>query len=154
MVPVMSRLSALAVAFVLALQSASVSGQLSGTATTAGCIAVSKTRSTVTAEGRLTLRHMPGPPNFESIRHGDEGRLTLILVLPKSACIDDGGDFADPKERFSTVHVWSLDATVHRKLKESVGKIVTITGEGYASNNALHYAPLVLEAKKVIARQR
>jgi len=108
----------------------------------------------VTAEGRLTLRHMPGPPNFESIRHGDEDRLTLILVLPRTVCIDDGGDFADPKERFKTVHVWSLDPLIHRKLRQSVGRIVQITGDGYARNNALHYAPLVLEAKAVGARQR
>jgi hypothetical protein len=101
----MNRFTAVAVGFALAVQSASVSGQLSGTTTTAGCIALSKASSTVTAEGRLTLRRMPGPPNFESIRHGDEDRLTLILVLPKSICLDDGGDFADPKERFSTVHV-------------------------------------------------
>jgi hypothetical protein len=150
----MSRFSAFAVAFILAGQSASVDAQLSGTKTTAGCINVEGASTTVTVQGRLTLRHMPGPPNFESIRHGDEDRLTLILVLPETVCIDDGGDFADPKERFSTVHVWSLDPAVHRKLRESVGKTVTITGDGYASNNALHYAPLVLEAKAVTTGQR
>jgi hypothetical protein len=139
---------------VLAVQSASASAQLSGSKTAAGCVAVQGASTAVTAEGRLTLRHMPGPPNFESIRHGDEDRLTLIPALPETVCIDDGGDFADPKERFKTVHVWTLDPVVHRKLKQSVGKIVKITGDGYASNNALHYAPLVLEAKTVSARQR
>jgi hypothetical protein len=150
----MMRVSLLATAFVLAAQSAGVSGQLTRTTTTVGCVEVSKARSIVTAEGRLILRHMPGPPNFESIRRGDEDRLTLILVLPKSACIDDGGQFANPKARFTTVHIWSLDPAVHRKLKEAVGKVVTITGEGYARDNALHYAPLVIEAKSVAARRR
>jgi hypothetical protein len=150
----MSRFSVFAIALTLLAQSAVVSAQLSGAKTAAGCISVSKPNASVTAKGRLTLRHMPGPPNFESVRHGDEDRLTLILVLPNSVCIDDGGDFADPQHRFQTVHVWSLDPIVHRELRQSVGKIVTIKGEGYASNNALHYAPLVLEAKTVIARQR
>jgi len=154
MLLIMSRPLTLAAAFGLAVQSASLSAQLSGTTTAAGCIAVSKASSTVKMEGRLTLRHMPGPPNFESIRHGDEDRLTLILVLPKSVCIDDGGDFAHSKKRFRTVHIWSLDPSVHRKLKQSVGKIVTITGEGYARTNGLQYAPMVVEAKSVIARQR
>jgi hypothetical protein len=148
----MNRFSAFAVAFVLGTQSTSASAQLSGTKTPTGCIAVSKASASVTAEGRLTLRHMPGGPNFESIRRGDEDRLTLILVLPSSVCIDDGGDFANPKVRFRTVHIWSINPTVHRKLKESVGKIVTIRGEAYARNNGLHYAPLVLKAKTVIAR--
>jgi hypothetical protein len=97
---------------------------------------------------------MPGPPNFKSIRHGDEDRLTFILVLPHSACIDDGGDFVDPKERFTTVQVWTLDTSVHRKLRKFVGKAVMVTGEGYAANNGLHFAPLVLEAKSVIDRSR
>jgi hypothetical protein len=97
---------------------------------------------------------MPGPPNFESIRQGDEDRLTFILVLPKSACVDDGGDFADPKMRFRTVHVWTLNRAVHRKLRDLVGKTVAVVGEGYAANNALHYAPLVVEVKSVTARSR
>lgn len=119
-----------------------------------GCISVRGAKATVTATGRLTLRHLAGPPNFDSIRRGDKDMQTFILVLPRTTCIDDGGDFADPKNRFSTVHVWTLDPAVHRRLRNSVGKITTITGEGYARNNALHYAPLVLDAKSVIARPR
>ena len=92
---------------------------------------------------------MPGPPNFRSVRHGDEDRQILILLLPVATCIDDGGDFANAKDKFRTVHVWSIDGEVHQKLSEAVGKIVVITGEGYARDNALQYAPLVLEAKKV-----
>lgn len=134
--------------------SAPVSAQLHGRTTAGGCISVRSAKDMVTAKGRLTLRHLPGPPNFDSIRHGDQDMLTFILVLPRTTCIDDGGDFADPKNRFSTVHVWTLDPTVHRRLRNSVGKIVTITGEAYARNNALHYAPLVMDAKSVIARTR
>lgn len=128
--------------------------QLHGERTSSGCIAVQGADAVVRATGRLTLRHMPGPPNFESIRHGDEDRLTLILSLPQSACIDDGGNFANPKDRFNTVHVWTLDPAVRRRLRSFVGRTVTVTGKGYAANNALHYAPLVLEAKSVTARSR
>lgn len=148
----MSRPSTFTVGFALAVQSASASAQLSGTKTISGCVVVSGASTAVKVKGRLTIRHMPGPPNFESIRHGDEDRLTLILVLPKSVCIDDGGDFANPDERFTTVHVWSRDPAVHQRLKASIGKVVTITGDGYARNNGLQYAPLVLEAKTVLAR--
>ena len=150
----MSRLLRFAVVLVLIVQSASVSSQLRGSNTAAGCIKVQGANATVSAQGRLTLRHMPGPPNFESIRSGDEDRMTFILVLPETVCIDDGGDFAEPQERFKTVHVWSLDPAIRRKLRHSVGKVVRVTGEGYAQNNALHYAPLVLEAKKVRVQPR
>jgi hypothetical protein len=95
------------------------------------------------------MRHMPGPPNFESIRHGDEDKLTFILVLPEAICIDDGGSHADPRNRFRTVHVWTGDPIVDRKLRKSVGLTVRITGKEYPMDNAFHYAPLVLEAKAV-----
>ena len=95
---------------------------------------------------------MPGPPNFQSIRRGDEDRLTLILVLPVAVCIENGGDFANPKERFRAIHVWTLDPAINRKLRRSVGRKVEISGEGYARTNGLQYANLVLEAKAVKTR--
>ena len=52
------------------------------------------------------------------------------------------------------VHVWTLDSHVHWKLRSLVGKTVTVIGNGYAANNALHYAPLVVEVKSVMAHSR
>jgi len=138
----------------LVLVSAPAFAQLHGEKASNRCIAVQRPDAPVTATGRLTLRHRPGPPNFESIRQGDEDRLTFILILPRPACIDDGGDFADPKARFRMVHVWTLDSHVHWKLRSLVGKTVTVIGNGYAANNALHYAPLVVEVKSVMAHSR
>jgi hypothetical protein len=150
MLPRMSRPWSLA--FALCVISTHASAQLSGSTTAGGCISVLDAGATVSAKGRLALRHMPGPPNFKSIARGDEDRLTLILTLPVPVCIDDGGDFADPKVRFNTVHVWTLDPIVHRNLRRAVGRTVTISGEGYAWSNALHYAPLVNEAMAVTTR--
>jgi hypothetical protein len=68
-----------------ALLVTSATAQLSGETTRTGCIAVERPDAAVSATGHLTLRHMPGPPNYESIRHGDRDMLTLILVLPERA---------------------------------------------------------------------
>ena len=150
-VGVMKTSVALLLAFVGAVVSVRVSAQVTGEKTIQGCISVDQSGTQVTAQGRLTLRHMPGPPNFESIRGGDEDRLTLILVLPVPACINDGGDFANPKLKFKTVHVWTLNPALNRKLRASVGRKVTMIGQGYAQSNGLQYAPLVLQAKRVAA---
>jgi hypothetical protein len=138
-------------AFVAAMLPVSVRAQLTAERVVKGCISVAGAQAKVTAEGHLVLRHMAGPPNFASIKQGDEDRLTLILVLPRAACIDDGGDFADPKARFTTIHVWTLDDAVHRELRRLVGRRVKIRGNGYARENGLHFAPLVLEATSVTA---
>ena len=128
---------------------AGAGAQVSGGRTITGCIAVGGERPVMSVQGRLTRRHFPGPPNFESIRGGDEDNPTLILVLPIPICVDDGDNFSNPGVRSRNVHVWTLDANVNRTLLSSVGRRVIITGEGYSRNNALHYAPLVLEAKTI-----
>ena len=147
----MKRSATLSLAFVGAVLPVSVSAQATGEKTINGCIAVGRAGAQVTAEGRLTLRQMPGPPNFESIRDGDENRLTLILVLPVAVCTNDGGDFANPKLKFATVHVFTLDPAIYQKLRRLVGRRVRVSGDGDAQNNGLQYAPLVLEAKSVTA---
>ena len=147
----MKRSVALSLAFVGAALPGTVSAQLTGEKNISGCILVGRAGAQVNAEGRLTLRHMSGPPNFESIRGGDEDRLTLILVLPVAVCINDGGDFAKPKLKFATVHVFTLDPAIDKKLRRLVGRRVRVSGDGNAQNNGLQYAPLVLEAKSVTA---
>ncbi len=99
------------------------------------------------AEGRLSLRHFPGPPNYTSIREGDKDDLVFILTLPQPVCID-ARDFGQ-SQRFRTVHVWSLDKGVRGKLHRMVGRRVIISGDGYPMDNANHRAPLVLNAKSV-----
>ena len=128
------------------MTTAPADAQVIGPRTAAGCVAVHGSPALITVRGRLTLRHVPGPPDFESIQRGDEDRPTLILLLPDGICVDDGGDFADASERFATAHVWSLDPAVRRTLQHNIGRQVMITGRAYARNNALHSAPLVLEA--------
>lgn len=147
----MKRSVALLLSFVRAVLPSTVSVQLTGEKNIIGCILIGRAGAQVTAEGRLTLRHMPGPPNFESIRGGDQDRLTLILVLPVAVCINDGGDFAKPKRKLATVHVFTLDPAIEQKLRRLVGRRVRVSGDGNAQNNGLQYAPLILEAKSVTA---
>jgi hypothetical protein len=79
--------------------------QVIGRQTADGCINLSESSAHVTVEGRLTLQLFPGPPNYESIAAGDSEERTFIVELPRSACIDDDEGFANPGERFVTVHV-------------------------------------------------
>lgn len=112
-----------------------------------GCIS---TAAPITARGKLMMRHFAGPPNYESVRHGDEDGLVLILQLPVAACIDDT-DVGTSHQRLRTVHVWTSDEHLRSTLHRLVGHFVTVTGEGYAAHSAHHRAPLVLEAKAVTA---
>jgi uncharacterized protein DUF4431 len=48
--------------------------------------------NTVTLEGVIYSKDFPGPPNYESIRRGDERMRYWILRLNKSICVE-GDDF-------------------------------------------------------------
>ena len=123
--------------------------QVIGPQTREGCIRVSDPQSKVSVSGRLTLQLFPGAPNFESIAAGDAEEQTFIVELPLEACIDDGGDFADPAENFVTVQVNGAQDRLTAVLNAAVGKKVIIEGEGFASHTGHHHAPLVVIADRV-----
>ena len=123
--------------------------QVTGTQTSEVCISVADPKSKVSVSGRLTLQLFPGAPNFESIAAGDVEEQTFIVELPHAACIDDGGDFADPAEKFVTVQVSGAQDRLSAVLKAAVGRKVIIEGEGFASHTGHHHAPLVVIADRV-----
>ena len=125
------------------------SAQVTGPQTSAGCISVAPPEARVTVSGSLTLQHFPGPPNYESIAEGDAEERTFIVELPRASCIDDGGDFADPSQQFMTVHVSATQEELMAVLRASVGRHVTVSGEGFASHTGRHHAPLVILADRV-----
>lgn len=114
--------------------------------TAAGCLDVTKGGTKVRLGGTLSEAVFPGLPNYESVADGDEAEPTLILRLAEPICIDDGGDFADPAEKFDTVHVSSTDEAVFARLEKAVGKSVTVSGDGFPAHTGHHHAPLVILA--------
>jgi hypothetical protein len=126
--------------------------QVVGRQLASGCIDVGDARARVTATGNLSVRLFAGPPNYASIAAGDAEERTFILELPSATCIDDGGDFAAPAERFVTVHVSSRDEELLAVLSAAEGRQVTVSGEGFAAHTGHHHAPLVILADTITVR--
>ncbi|MEP9380324.1 DUF4431 domain-containing protein [Aquabacter sp. CN5-332] len=127
----------------------SAPGTSSDTSLTRGCL---KSDTKMSLSGRLSLEVFPGPPNFESIKDGDREDPTYILTLRLPVCLDDGGEFADPKKLFDQVHVSAIDPTMFPRLKQAIGKEVAITGEAFAAHTAHHHAPLVMFASDLMLK--
>jgi len=138
----MSMRSFVPAAFLLALPQPGAA-QLAGNKSSAGCINVSDFHAKVVAEGRLTIGIFSDPYGTER---------AYILELPESVCIDDGGDFADPGEKFRKVHISATSDAVLKNLRDSVGRKVSVSGEGFAAHTRHHHAPLVVLADKIIVR--
>ena len=123
--------------------------QLGGRRTAAGCVSVADPHARVSVSGRLILRRFAGPPNYESVAAGDAEERTFIVELPRAACIDDGGDFADPAHRFAIVQVSATRAGLMAALRSAIGRRVRVTGHGIAEQTGHHHAPLVLFADRL-----
>lgn len=102
------------------------------------CIDVSSQAARLAFTGRL------GETTFTREGLAQPGERVFILALPRPICISDGGDFADPHVRFSSVQIGSADDAVSQRLRDLVGQVVTASGEGFAAHNGHHYRPLVL----------
>lgn len=133
----------------LAFLSAASLAQVTGAAAANGCINIAPPNDRVSASGRLTLQLFPGPPNYESIAAGDAEERTFILELPAATCVDDGGEFAEPEQRFVTVHVSSRRPALMSVLEAAVGQRVTVRGEAFGSHTGHHHAPLVILVESV-----
>jgi hypothetical protein len=109
----------------------------------AACLNVSKPESPVTLEGKLFSATVEGAAE-------DSAAETIyILQLPQPICIEDGGEFADPKESFDQVHVYSLNGLMLKMLKRKLGKGVHIEGNGFAAHTIHHRRPLVVSVTAV-----
>lgn len=120
------------------------SAGLSGPRAADGCLSLVGGEERIVAEGRLTSRMFPGPPNFASIAAGDLPERAYILELASSDCVDDGGDFADPNERFTIVHLIAEDEAARTMIGVFEGRDVIVRGRAFPSNNARHRAPLAM----------
>ena len=146
------KLHHLAAVIALAVTAASSYGQVSGKTNGQNCIDLA-TDPNVIAQGRLTLRHYPGPPNYQSIKNDDADETAFILELPAPVCVSDGDQgFADPSRQFLDLHIYTDDTEVAVQLQASVGKLVTVYGNGFAAENGHHHAPLVIRARSVQLR--
>lgn len=113
------------------------------------CLDVRDRDADISLEGRLDQHVYPGPPNYASVRRRDRAESAYILTLERPICIDDGGDFADPGERFSRVHLYtSIDAN-WRRLRAGIGRRVRVQGSGFAAHTAHHREPLVVDVRAI-----
>jgi hypothetical protein len=114
-----------------------------------GCLDISGEETEIALEGRLEELLYAGPPNYEDWRRGDAREGALILMLDRPICIDDGGDFADPAERFDRVHLYTGTDANWPRLRAGLGRRVHVRGSGFGAHTGHHRAPLVVDVREI-----
>jgi len=122
---------------------------LAAAAPASACLDVRSGNAPVALEGRLeratfSMRDISGgPPERE-----------YILILARPICIDDGGEFADPHQRFNQVQLFTSTDRLWPGLRAGVGHRIRIRGSGFAAQTAHHHAPLVVDVSAVAVLRR
>ena len=113
------------------------------------CLDVRSGNAPVTLEGRLERA------TFRTPGVGD-GRpeSAYILILARPICIDDGGEFADPHQRFRQVQLYTSNDRLWPGLRGAVGRRIRIRGSGFAAQTAHHHTPLVVDVSAVTRLRR
>ena len=122
---------------------------LAAAAPAPACLDVRSGNAPIALEGRLeratfSMRDISGGPS--------EREYILILAWP--ICIDDGGEFADPHQRFSQVQLFTSNDRLRPGLRAGVGHRIRIRGSGFAAQTAHHHAPLVVDVSAVATLRR
>jgi hypothetical protein len=122
---------------------------LAAAAPTSGCLDVRGGNAPVALEGRLERATF----SMRDIGNGQPER-EYILILSRPICIDDGGEFADPRQRFRQVQLFTSNGRLWPRLRAGVGHRIRIRGAGFAAQTAHHHAPLVVDISAIATLRR
>ncbi len=91
----------------------------------------------------------PGPPNYESIKKGDEPEPYWVLYLPKEICVQ-----GDPKDEFNSeteknVKSLQLMDVDYKKDRGLLGKSVVVKGTLMHSYTGHHHTPVLVQVKSI-----
>lgn len=105
----------------------------------------------VTLSGTVTSRTYPGPPNYESIRAGDEPETYWLLALPHPVCVNPGepGEFNEAKKNIRRIQLVFNDEEAYKKYRRLLGTRIVAMGTLYASFSGHHKTPVLLRVNSL-----
>src|SRR5215472_3390379 len=100
----------------------------------------------VNLTGTIISRTFPGPPNYESIRKGDEPETYWLLKLPKAVCVNQKpGDLTDvAKKNIRQIQLVFNSEKAYKTYRRLLGRQVLATGTLYGSHTGHHKTPILL----------
>jgi len=109
--------------------------------------------STVTLTGKLSSKVMPGPPNYTSIRQGDQKETVLLLTLAKAICTtgNDPAGIDVPETGIRDLQLAVTKDGDWPTIRRLIGKRVTVTGTLFHAHTGHHRTKVLLEVAEVRA---
>jgi Domain of unknown function (DUF4431) len=141
------------IAFGIIASTLLVSGKSSVRQTThqSGCLSYEP--AVVTLSGTLVRKTFPGPPNYESVIHGDKPEISWFLDLPESVCVKEDGAEPDLNPKQSAIREIQLVLQPQQYVqhKALVGRKVVATGTLFGEHTGHHHTPVLLTVRTLEA---
>ena len=104
---------------------------------------------TVTLKGLVFARDFPGPPNYESIRSGDERIRYWILRLNKPICVD-GDDIGAAVSNIRELQIVFKEDTFYKRYSTLVRKRARfqVVGTLFHWNTGHHVRQILIEVQR------
>lgn len=140
-------------AFHLCILIACFAKDASGAGQKRGCLSYEPT--VVKLTGRVISHTYPGPPEYESIRKGDEPETYWLLALPRPVCVNrQAGRDGDPAQNnVRKIQLVFDTEKAYVTYQHLLWKRVVATGTLYGADN-IHHKTRVLLSVHSLARTR
>jgi hypothetical protein len=105
----------------------------------------------VTLTGTLTSHVFPGPPNYESIKHGDRKETAIILTLAKPVCAsgDDPNGFDVSYSALRDMQLVIRNDADWKIVHRQMGKHVTVTGTLFGASTGHHRTKVLIDVSHI-----
>jgi hypothetical protein len=105
----------------------------------------------VRVSGTLDKMVVPGPPNYQSVRRGDQPETIWVLTLDKAVCVTGNTDDINEAEQNVADLQLVLQQNHFAQLRRMRGRKihVTATGKLFHAHTAHHRTKVLLDVKEI-----
>jgi uncharacterized protein DUF4431 len=109
----------------------------------------------VTLTGTISSNVFAGPPNYESIKHGDRKETAIILTLNAPICTNGGGDpeIDEPESKIRDLQLVITKPADWKTVRRRLGKRVTVTGILFHALTGHHRTKVLIDVTNIEAAE-
>lgn len=112
--------------------------------------------SDVKLSGKIKIMTFPGPPNYESVKKGDQPEVAWVLRLSKPACVkagqDNEFDVAESNVTDIQLVLEPREFTKWRVLAQGSAPVF-VTGKLFHAHTGHHHTPVLMEVTSIKRRR-
>ena len=103
----------------------------------------------VELKGKMKRIIFPGPPNYESVKAGDQPEPYYVLFLLKGVCVQGNPKDDINSETEKDIKSIQLMITDYKKSRPLLGKNVTVKGQLMHAHTGHHHTPVLIQVESL-----